>query len=328
LRSPIGAKHVRKSPLAGADRAAPMHTPSVANTRFWTALGVPVDSVAAPAGGPLFGTELAPDAMRDHGLVRRLKAADAGDLSVRIVGPDRDPVSGIVGWPSVGATVGAIRTTVADMMAVGQRPLLLGGCCTILMGAAAGARDALGRVGLAYADGHVDVYDHVTSPTGEAADMPVAGLLGIGWPDLLTTMGTMPVIAGTDIVVLGARDEEEAADVGDLPERLGLTVYGPVDIAADPGALGRATRDRFATADIPYWLHLDLDVLDEAAFPATDYLMPGGIDMTQLADLLRPLGQEEALVGVSIGCYNPQKDPDGACGAALTEMLVDVLAVT
>jgi arginase len=213
-------------------------------------------------------------------------------------------------------------------MAVGQRPLLLGGCCTILMGAAAGARDALGRVGLAYADGHVDVYDHVTSPTGEAADMLVAGLLGIGWPDLLTTMGAMPVIAGRDIVVLGARDEEEAADVGDLPERLGLTVYGPVDIAADPGALGQATRDRFATSDIPYWLHLDLDVLDEVAFPATDYLMPGGIDMAQLADLLRPLGQDASLVGVSIGCYNPQKDPDGQCGAALTEMLVDVLAVT
>jgi arginase len=299
----------------------------VANTRLWTALGVPVDSVAAPTGGPLFGTELAPQAMRALGLVRRLKAADAGDLSVRILGPDRDPVSGIVGWPSVGTTVGAIRTAVADLMATGQRPLLLGGCCTILMGAAAAARDVLGRVGLAYADGHVDVYDHVTSPTGEAADMPVAGLLGIGWPDLLATMGTMPVIAGGDIVVLGARDQDEAADIGDLPERLGLTVYGPADVVADPAGLGESTRARFAAAEIPYWLHLDLDVLDEVVFPATDYLMPGGIDMDQLAQLLWPLGQDASLVGVSIGCYNPQKDPDGSCGAALTEMLVDVLAV-
>jgi arginase len=55
--------------------------------------------------------------------------------------------------------------------------------------------------------------------------------------------------------------------------------------------------------------------------------MPGGIDMDQLAQLLWPLGQDASLVGVSIGCYNPQKDPDGACGAALTDMLVDVLAV-
>jgi hypothetical protein len=32
-------------------------------------------------------------------------------------------------------------------------------------------------------------------------------------------------------------------------------------------------------------------------------------------------------VGVSIGCYNPQKDPNGRCGSALTDLLVDVLAV-
>ena len=59
-------------------------------------------------------------------------------------------------------------------------------------------------------------------------------------------------------------------------------------------------------------MHLDLDVLDEKEFPATDYLMPGGLEMTHLADLLRPLGQDASLIGVSIGCYNPQKDPGGA----------------
>ena len=291
----------------------------------WTALGVPVDSVAAPAGGPLFGTELGPRTMRDLGLVRRLAAIDAGDLDVRITGPDRDPMSGIVGWPSVGATVAEIRTAVATLIADGQRPLLLGGCCTILMGAAAGARDVLGRIGLAYADGHVDMYDHSTSPTGEAADMPVAGLLGIGWPGLLATMGAMPVIDGQDIVILGARDEGEATDIGDLPDRLGVTVHGPDDIAADPATLGQSTRDRFVASAIPYWMHLDLDVLDKVAFPATDYLMPGGVDLDQLADLLRPLGHASQLIGVSIGCYNPQKDPDGQYGQALTNLLVDVI---
>ena len=94
-------------------------------------------------------------------------------------------------------------------------------------------------LGLAYADGHVDVYDHRTSPTGEAADMPVAGLLGMGWPELIATMGAMPVVDGGDIVVLGARDEEEAADIGDLPERLGITVYGPRDITPTLACWGR-----------------------------------------------------------------------------------------
>lgn len=293
----------------------------------WTVLGVPIDSVGAPAGGVACGTERSPAVLRDLGLIHRLAALDAGDLAVRITGPGRDEVSGIVGWPSVGAAVTAIRSAVSQLLSEGRRPLVLGGCCTLLMGAAPAARDVLGRVGLAYVDGHVDVYDNRTSPTGEAADMPVAALLGLGWPGLLATMGAMPVVAGRDIVVMGARDRDEAADIGDLPDRLGLTVYGPERITAGPAALGAATRDRFASAGTPYWLHLDVDVLDQEEFPATDYLMPGGISLGQLAELLRPFGQDERLVGASVGCYNPEKDPGRRSGAALAGVLADALGL-
>ena len=119
----------------------------------WTVLGVPVDSLAAAAGDPPFGTELSPAALRAAGLIGRLL---------------RD----------------------------GRRPLVTGGCCSILMGAVPAARDVLGRIGLVYVDGHLDAYDNRSSPTGEAADMPVAALLGIGWPDLLAAMGPTPAAAG------------------------------------------------------------------------------------------------------------------------------------
>jgi arginase family enzyme len=56
-------------------------------------------------------------------------------------------------------------------------------------------------------------------------------------------------------------------------------------------------------------LHFDVDVLDEKVFPATDYLMTGCIEMTQLEDLLRPLGQDAALIGVSIGCTIRRRIP-------------------
>jgi arginase len=291
----------------------------------WTVIGVPVDSVAAPAGGPPFGTEESPQVLRDLGLVGRLDAVDVGDLDVRITGPDRDEVSGIVGWPSVASVVTGVRTAVTSLLGDGRRPLLLGGCCTILLGASPAARDALGQVGLAYVDGHVDLYDNRTSPTGEAADMPVAALLGRGWPGLLAAMGKTPVLRGQDIVIMGARDREEAADVGDLPDRLGLTVHGPETIKSDPAQIALAARDRFAAAGIPYWLHLDVDVLDEAVFPATDYLMPGGLDLAELAELMRPLGQDPALIGASVGCYNPQKDPERRCGTALANLLAETL---
>jgi arginase len=69
-----------------------------------------------------------------------------------------------------------------------------------------------------------------------------------------------------------------------------------------------------------FWLHLDVDVLDERAFPATDYLMPGGLELDELVALMRPLASSRALVGASLGCYNPERDPGGWNGRALVEL--------
>ena len=72
------------------------------------------------------------------------------------------------------------------------------------MGAVAGMRDAVGRVGVVNVDGHVDAYDGRTSPTGEAADIPVGALLGHAGADLLAVLGAAPVVRAGDAVVLGA----------------------------------------------------------------------------------------------------------------------------
>ena len=143
--------------------------------------GVPIDCVNAVAvDSAPFGTELSPAALRAAGLPAAVGAADAGDLPVRLVGRDRDPATGVLGWPSVLATTQAVRDLVRDQVAAGQLPFLLGGCCTLLPGALSGARDALGAIGLGYLDGHLDLYDGQTSETGEPADMPISVITGHG----------------------------------------------------------------------------------------------------------------------------------------------------
>ena len=52
-------------------------------------------------------------------------------------------------------------------------------------------------------------------------------------------------------------------------------------------------------------------MLDQEAMPATDYLMPDGLDWDELTTLLGPLGASPALLGVSLGCVNPEKDQEG-----------------
>jgi arginase len=286
-------------------------------------LGVPIDSV-----GRSDGTELGPATLRVLGLPGAIDATDAGDLDVRIRGEVRDEATGIVGSDDVMTTTDGIRTAVSAMLRAGERPFLVGGCCAELPGALAGARDALGRVGLAYLDGHLDLYDGVTSPTGEAADMPIATALGIGPNEWVQAAGGPSVVAA-DTAILAYRDlERSLADGMVNPDSLhGLTHIEVDDVRArGVDVVGADTARALAAVPGRFWVHLDVDVLDELVFPATDYLEPGGLDWPDLIELMRPLGSSPALVGVSIACYNPEKDPTQACGHALVDAMRDVFS--
>jgi arginase len=287
-----------------------------------TFVGVPVDSV-----GRSGGTEHAPEALRELGLVEVLGGPDRGDLDVRIRGEERDPVTGIVASPDVLATTATLREAVAGAISDGARPFLSGGCCSEVPGALAGARDALGRVGLAYLDGHLDLYDGTTSPTGEAADMPISVALGHGPAAWVEEAGGAS-LAPRDAAVVGYRDKEESQSYGMLqPEELPGLTHVSVDEVRAEGS--EAVVDRVTAAlgpELPLWLHFDVDVLDQEVFPATDYLMPGGMTWEELLPVMTPLLSAPSLVGASLGCYNPDKDPGRACGRALVGSLGTALA--
>jgi arginase len=289
----------------------------------WSAIGVPIDSV-----GRAGGTEHAPAAVREHDLPARLGAEDRGDLDVRIHGEERDRATGVIGIADTLATTRAVRAAVRDVVADGRRPLVLGGCCALVPGALAGLRDAVGALGVAYVDGHVDVYDGTTSPTGEGADMPMSVAFGRG-PDAWVDAAGGTSAAPADVVVLGARDPEEAADIADLRAATlaALEVLGPDELRARGlGAAGARAAQRLGAHGRPFWIHLDLDVLDERAMPATDYLMPEGLEWDELAELLAPLGGSPGLAGLSLGCLNPEKDPGGTFTERTCALLAGALA--
>jgi arginase len=282
--------------------------------------GVPVDSAGVPAdSAPPYGCELAPDALRDAGLAAALGATDGGDMAARIVGQDRDPDSGVVGWSSVAAVTRTVRNQVSGLLADEKVPVLIGGCCTLLPGALAAARDILGPVGLAYVDGHLDLYDGITSTTGEAADMPVAVIAGLG-PAPWVEQVSAPLVPLGRLVLLGASDRQESAALGAaLPEQLGIDPeVAPADLrSAGPGQTGYAAVARLGDR---YWVHLDVDVLDKREFPAADYPNENGLTRDELAALLPPLVRSPGLIGFSLACYNPTKDPGG--GARLLTQLL------
>jgi arginase len=289
-----------------------------------TFIGVPIDSVNPGDGGNAHG----PQALRQLGLAAALGGGDAGDLPVRIDGGKRDPATGILASDDVLASTRTIRAAVAERIADGGRPFLAGGCCAALPGALAGARDALGEEpGLVHLDGHADLYDGETSTSGEGADMPISVALGLGPAAWVEAAGGAAARAERTALV-GFRDEEESLQDG---MRQPQTLEPPPLLASgsELRARGHAASAAAIAAMLaeqgPLWLHFDVDVLDPACFPATDYLLGGGMDWDELQATLHPFLRSKRLAGASIACYNPDKDPRGDCGTALVEVIATSL---
>jgi arginase family enzyme len=289
----------------------------------WVLVGAPLD-----CSGTSRGEARAPGALRDAGLVGRTGARDAGDVDTTVDNPDRDARTGVIGFEQIRRASLEIHSTVAAILDEGGKPLVVGGDCTVLVGALGAAKERLGRVGLAFVDGHLDYFSGETSPSGEAADMDLAFVTGHGPAGLVDFVGPPPIAEPGDVVVMGHRaDPEEGGprEVDLVDERIQL-VEAPAIKRGDPERLGRYVAERLETQSGRFWLHFDVDVFDQEEMPAVTYPLPDGLGWDHIEALLRPLVRSRRLVGLSVADFVPDRDPDGRHARRLVELIADLFA--
>ena len=270
------------------------------------------------------GEERAPAVLRAAGLVERLGARDAGGVDARIRDTRRDPDTGVVGAVEVRRAARAIASRVGEVLAARERPLVLGGDCTLLLGVFQALPPGSG---LWFVDGHADFFDGESSPTGEAADMDLAILTGHGPPGLLEENG--PLLEPSAAVILGHRPAELHPEVARENARVDPAIHALTALEVRERGVARVgteTAARLATR--PAWLHLDLDVLDGDVLPAVSYPQALGLDWDELTALLRPLVAAPNLLGASVADFNPDRDPDGTYAARVVEALEVICEVS
>ncbi|MDP9228572.1 MAG: arginase family protein [Actinomycetota bacterium] len=291
-------------------------------TRSWSALGAPFDSAGVGEG-----EERAPQALRSTGFLERIGARDRGDVASTLRPAERDPHSGIIAFEQLVTASEALSGEVADSLARDESPLVLGGDCTLLIGVAAGLRAAGLDPWLWFVDGHADYFDGDSSPTGEGADMELAILHGSGPDELAAIRGQRPLIAAERTTILGHRPPELHPDVAlersRVPESV-LQLDTPSIRELGAARAGRISAERVGGDGA--WLHLDLDVLDQAELPAVSYPQPGGLTWAELDELLAALAGSDRLIGVSVADYNPDLDPDAAYARRIAETLTRALS--
>jgi arginase len=273
------------------------------------------------------GVEALPEALLAAGLAERLGARRATRLAIPAFDPTIDAATGLLNPRGLRDYASQLADAVGAVLDEGAFPIVLGGDCTILLGITLALRRR-GRFGLLFLDGHADFYQPEAEPAGEAASMELALVTGRG-PDLVTNLeGQRPLLRDEDLVVFGFRDADHAAAEGSRP--LAPTIYAKDLASVRERGVERAAGDALAHLErtggpAGFWVHLDVDVLDDAIMPAVDYHLPDGLTWEDLIAVLRTAAASDHATGLDITIFNPTLDPDGRVARSLVDALVAAL---
>jgi arginase len=273
------------------------------------------------------GVEALPRRLLDLGLAARIAARRSTRVPVLPKKNAIDPGTRVLNARELAAWTPRLADAVGDVIERGEFPVVLGGDCTIVLGSMLALRRK-GRYGLLFVDGNADFFQPEAEPKGEGASMDLAFVTGHG-PGLITDLeGLGPIVRPEDAVAFGYRDHEDQREYGSHalpPQLVTFDIHRVRALGAERAARMAVTHLAGPELD-GFFVHLDVDVLDDAVMPAVDFRMSGGLSTGELQEVLKVALASEKAVGLEVAIYNPRLDDDGKAGQLLTDVLATALA--
>jgi arginase len=265
-------------------------------------------------------------AYRLRELATRLSARDAGAVLVEHpCGPEAWANASRNGMQSF---TEALAQRTQELVKAREFPIVLGGDCSILLGNMLALR-RLGRYGLVFMDGR-DEFSYASGKHRHCGYFASAGLdlaLATGYgPDSLSNLsGLRPYVDERNVVLFGmVRDPVDAMLGGEpandcWPQQFRVERIRSLGVrAAAEHALQYLKQQQLDG----FWIHVDSDVLDRSSMPCSDSAESGGLDFEELSDALQVLLSSEGAAGLQLTIYDPELDPEGACGQRLVDSIV------
>jgi arginase len=264
---------------------------------------------------------MGPSALRYAGLSAALKSLgyrlhDAGNVYV----PVRDSLFGTGCGnflPSIRKVCQAAYDAASQAVLDGDIPLFLGGDHSLAIGTIGGVTHRE-PVGVIWVDAHGDANSPETSPSGNVHGMPVAALLGEGFPELVNVGRPGPKLEGRDIVMIGIRD----LDTGerDRLKKSGIRVYTMREL--DERGMSAVIREALQCLEHRNRLHLslDMDSLDPNAAPGVGTPSQGGLSYREAQLLMEIVADSGKLVAADIVEINPILDHENRTAKIAVEL--------
>jgi arginase len=262
------------------------------------------------------------------GLHRLLKPTEVIRVDVPPYNPARDTKTHTLNPEEISKLAMRIADRVQTTIGDERFPLVLGGDCSIVLGPLLALRGR-GRYGLAFIDCHADFWHPYDEPSGEVASLELALATGRGPTVSSDLEGRRPLIRDEDVALIayrafGDNDHYLSEDVRD-------TAIAIVDLLQlRELGIRRALKRVIAQLRKPeiegFWVHLDVDVLDDTLMPAGDHHHPGGLTWEEAVSVLRSILQTPRVAGLDVTIFNPRLDPDGALANRLAALIAGSVA--
>ena len=287
--------------------------------------------IGAPSSAAAFlaGSEKAPAALRAAGIVERLESigyevTDLGDCAPRLFADDEEHKRAR-NIPEIVASLGELKPHAETGLKAGALVLVLGGDSTQIIALLTGARRYYKHVNLLWFDRDADLNTPASTPSGRLDGMVLASIIGKGSPELVRFWGEPPLVREPDALIYGLK-RVDAPEVDFLTRTPLRHVYAE-DIRLH--GVGKSAHDSLAHlhADTrEFMLHLDLDVIAQDDFRATNLPDSDGLSFAEVQSSLVEFVKQKNLLGLDVAQYNPDKDPDGSAARKVVGLLADALA--
>ena len=256
------------------------------------------------------GARKLPAWLKAHGLYDLLQPQKVMHVEPPPYSMHLDKESGVRNADAIVSYSNTLSEEIKTVLNAGQFPLVIGGDCSILIGCALALR-SMGNYGLFFIDGHTDFVLPHFSETKAAAGMDLALISGNG-PDKLTNINSLkPYIAEENNLAVGNRYLQK--DYVKLITDSAINYYDLHSLrAAGMEHIAKKFLEHVESHNLDgFWIHLDVDVLDNELMPCVDSPQPGGLSYEELGTIIRALLLSSKAKGINITILDPDLDPKG-----------------
>lgn len=285
-------------------------------------IGAPIDS-----GQRRRGCMMGPAAYRVAGIERLLGelghgVKDLGDVAHGVLphascdNPAVDQLDETIAWTR------SLRCRVAEVLAGGRMPIILGGDHSLALGSVSGAAEHASRAGrplfLLWLDAHSDFHTPLTTASGNLHGTPVAYIAGRSGFDAFPPFPAP--IPAKQICLFGIRSVDPAEHEALLRYDIAMNDMRVLDERGIVAPL-REFLTRVRKANGMLHVSLDVDFLDPSIAPAVGTTVPGGATFREAHLVCELLHESGLMTSLDLVELNPFLDDRGKTARLMVDLV-------